>query len=72
MVDQLKRVDEKSMLWSKQLFKISNGGTPALTDEERDEEDQFLAVVFIVRSDYNRFRDLIKDILRNDIQWTDK
>ena len=72
MVDQLKRVGEKSILRSKQLIEISNGGTPALIDEERDEEEQFLVVIFIIRSDYNRFRDLIKDILRNDIQWTDK
>ena len=32
----------------------------------------FLAVISIIRSTYNCFRDLIKDLLRNDIQWTDK
>ena len=53
------------MLWSKQLIEISNGGSSISSDEEKEDEERFLAVIFIIRSDYNRFGDLIKDLLHN-------
>ena len=72
IVDQLKRVGGKSILWSKQLIEIANGGFPISIDEERENEERFLAAIFVIRSNYNRFRDIINDILRDDIQGTDK
>ena len=71
MVEQLKGVDGKSMLWSKQFIEIANGGSLISVDEEKEDEERFLAVIFIIRSDYNRFGDLIKDLLRDDITGTD-
>ena len=71
MAEQLKNVRDKSMLWNKQLVEIANGGFLISSDEEREDEEQFLAVIFIIRSDYNRFGDLIKDLLRDDIQGID-
>ena len=60
------------MLWSKQLIEIANGGSSISPDEEKEDEESFLAVIFIIRSDYNRFGDLIKDLLRDDIIGTGK
>ena len=59
------------MLRSKQLIEIANGGFPSFSDEEREDKERLLAVLFIFMSNYNCFGDLIKDLLRDDIQGID-
>ena len=63
---------DKSMLWSKQLIEIANSDFLISSDEGRDDEERFLAIIFIIRSGYNRFGGLIKDLLRNNIRGIDK
>ena len=41
-------------------------------DEKKENEDCFLAIIFLTRSDFNRFISLTTDLLRKDIQGTDK
>ena len=60
------------MLWSKQLIEFINEVSLILHDEEKEDDERFLAVIFVVRNDYNRFGYLIKDLLRDDIQGTKK
>ena len=60
------------MLWSKQLIEIETGSTTISSDDKKEDEEQFLAVIFIIRSDFNRFGDLMKDLLHDKIQGTDK
>ena len=59
MIEHFKGVGGKFMLWSKQLIEISNGGSSISPDEEKEDEKRFLVVIFIIRSDYNRFGDII-------------
>ena len=72
MVYQLKSVDGKSMLWSKQWIEIETGSTTISSDEKEEDEERFLAVIFIIRIDFNHFGDLVKDLLYDEIQGTDK
>ena len=72
VVDHLNSVGGKSMLWSKKLIKIKTGSTTISSDDKKEDEEQFLAVIFIIRSDFNRFGDLMKDLLHDKIQGTDK
>ena len=53
MVEQLKGVGGKSMLWSKQLLEIANGGSKISDDDKKEDEDCFRAVIFIIRSDFS-------------------
>ena len=49
------------------MIKIANGGFPILSDEDKEDEEQFVSVIFIIRSSYNHFGGIIKDLLRDDI-----
>ena len=72
VVDHLNSVGGKSMLWSKKLIKIKTGSTTISSDDKKEDEERFLAVIFIIRIDFNHFGDLVKDLLYDEIQGTDK
>jgi len=56
------------MLWSKQLINSMDGNNaPVSNREEKEDKERFLAVVFILRSDFNCFNVLTKDLLCNNI-----
>ena len=38
-----------------------------MSDEDKEDEEQFVSVIFIIRSSYNHFGGIIKDLLRDDI-----
>ena len=42
------------------------------SDDKKEDKERFLAVIFIIRSDFNSFGDLVKDFLRDNKQETDK
>lgn len=72
VIKKLNSVGDKSMLWSKNMIESTTGGNSASNDETVEDEERFLAVIFIIRSDFNCFGDLAKDLLRDDIQGTGK
>ena len=60
------------MLWSEQLMMHSKSMTTVSNDDNKEDKDHFLAIIFITCNDFNRLSTLAKDLLREYIQGTDK
>ena len=60
------------MMWNKQLTMNINDVTSIPGKDEKEDEDRFLAVILILRSDFNCFIGLTKDLLRDNTQGPDK
>ena len=45
---------------------------PRTNKDEKEDKERFLEIIFIARSDFNRFNDLTMNFLKGDIQGMDK
>ena len=55
-----------------QLIINANGTTSISDNEKKEDKEPFLGAIFVMRSNFDRFNNLTKDLLREDIQGTDK
>jgi len=46
--------------------------TTVSIEDKKEDKEHFIAIIFVMRSGFNRFNGLMKDFLREDIQGTDK